>query len=433
MRRSLRFVPWLLALIAARCAAEVQLSLPLEGYYRAGRYMPVRVVVRGEGAGPLTLSADGAVPISLQLGGMGEGADVIVPLLVVSEPLGPISWSLPNGRSGRLEARLTSLGEDDRLVGYSGANAADAAPLFAGKTIIPISLDVATPLPGAVMAWEALDGLVIDRAPDNSHVSFLTVGGTAIVVRSATAPEPGWLQWRWVGKTWVMSKAPVGPGGAIVPEAYEPTYGWNPGRPAHVRRQVLLLAVVFAIIAVALTLWRSKLAVVAVVTLSVAATGALVYRAARQSPVEGAGGTVLVRRGGLFQADEWVYFKSLAPAAAEFPCYWGTKPVFPSVRYVERTGMRLECGPDGIPLRFTYQLGPDIPIAFLMRMPVTRNDSRSPNPTAHDSPLWPVVRQLYLGSGSRAVGETEPAPALIADPEPWWSDEWPDIVVEPGP
>jgi hypothetical protein len=417
--------------LAFPCAAEVQLSLPLEGYYRPGRYMPVRLVVRGEGSGPLKLTAEGAVPVWLDVGSTGNAIDVTVPLLVVRAPLGPLSWSLPNGRSGRLEARLTPLGEEDRLVAHSGTDAADAASLFPGKTIVPIALDLAAPLqaPRAVMAWEVLDGLVVDRAPGNHQVSFLTVGGTAVVVRSATAPEPGWLQWQWVGKTWVMFQPPAGPRGVVVPAAYDAASGWNPGRPPHLRRQALLLAAVFAIVVVGLTLWRSRLAVAAVVALSVVATGALVFWTARQSTVEGAGGTVLVRRGGLFQGDEWVYFKSLAPAAAEFPCYAGTKPIFSSAEDVERTGMRLECNPDGIPLRFTFRLQPDATIAFLTRMALARSDMRRPDPEANGSRLWPLVRQAYLGSGTRAAGETDAASAPF-EPDPWWAEEWPDVVVE---
>ena len=139
--------------MAVPCAAEVQVSLPLEGYYRAGRYMPVRVVVRGETAGELTLSADGAVPTIVRLS--GHDANAIVPLLVVREPLGPLGWTLPDGRTGQLQARLIALGEQDRLVGTSGTNANDAAVLFRDKTIVSVSLDLADPIPDPAMAWEA--------------------------------------------------------------------------------------------------------------------------------------------------------------------------------------------------------------------------------------------------------------------------------------
>ena len=57
--------------------------------------------------------------------------------------------------------------------------------------------------------------------------------------------------------------------GAIVPEVYDPTYGWHPGRPAATRRQAVLIGVLFSVLAVAATLWRSRFAVVAVIALCV--------------------------------------------------------------------------------------------------------------------------------------------------------------------
>jgi len=191
------FTALMVTAAALPCAAAVSVSLPLEGYHRAGRYMPVRVIVQGEPAGELTLSADGAVTTTLQLN--GAAADVIVPLLVVTDPLGPIAWSLPDGRKGTVETKLTALGDQDRLVGYSGGNAGAAAGLFAGKTIIPVALDLAEPLRGQVAAWETLDAAVLDRPPPDFTVRFLAVGGTAIVVRSPAQPPDVVLPWRRVG------------------------------------------------------------------------------------------------------------------------------------------------------------------------------------------------------------------------------------------
>ena len=424
MRRLGLTLPLLLSLLALPCAAEVQVSLPLQGYYRAGRYMPVRVVVRREKAGELTLSASGAVTTTLQLN--GRAADAIVPLLVVRDPLGPITWMLPDGRQGRVEAELTPLGEQDRLVGFTDADAAAATPLFAGKSIIPVPLDPSRLLHKPVPAWEALDAVVLDERPVGA-LPFLTASGTAVVVRGEVAPKANWLPWRRVGDAWVMAQQPLGPRGAIVPEAYEPAYGWKPGRPMSVRRDLLLIAVVFAILALALTLWRSRLALVVTVVLSAGATAALAYRAGRQGVIATAQASVFVRRGENFQADHWTYFKSIAPTSARFQPGVMTKPVFASPTHAERCGLKLACDPEGLPTKFLFQLNTDTAMAFITREAIHRASDKPPDSDARASPLWPLVRLAYLGPGARAAGEV-PADAGAGDPE--IERHWPGIVIE---
>jgi hypothetical protein len=415
-------VPWLIVLAAALpCAAEVRVSLPLEGYYRAGRYMPVRVVRSGEPTGDLmTLSADGAVPTMVQL--TSVPTDAIVPLLVVTEPLGPITWSLQGGRKGTVETKLTALGGDDRLVGYSGGDAGAATALFAGKTIIPVALDLAQPLREPYAAWETLDAAVLDRAPRSAA---LAAGGTAIVVRTGARPSANVLPFRQAGDAWVMSHDPLGPRGVIAPEAYEPTYGWHPGRSPAVRRQVVLIAVLFTVLVVAATLWRSRLAVAAVVTLCVAACGALAYRASHQSPVTAARGVVLVRRGDALQSDQWEFYKSMAATTAEYRPAPMARPVFASAQHYQRAGLRLWCDPDGQPILFTFPLTPRTSMAFLTRSAAPTSDER-PDPTARDSPLWPLVREGYLRPGFRAAGEVSGA---RRDGSTVQQEPWPGIVV----
>ena len=420
MRQDLRLVPHLvpgLVLLAAAlpCAAEVSVSLPLEGYYRAGRYMPVRVVVKGEPAGELRVSADGAVTTAIQLD--GRTADLIVPLLVVREPLGPVRWSLPDGRGGTVGTKPIALGEQDRLVGFAGGDTGATAGLFAGKTVIPVSLDATNPLRGPPAACESLDAVVLDRAPPEYLARSLAAGGTAVAVRSAAQPEANLLPWRRAGEAWVLSNDPVGPRGAIVPEAYLPTYGWRPGRTPETRRQVVLIAVLFSLFFFAATLWRSRLAVIVVVGLSAAACGALAFRAGRQSPVTVAGAVVFVRHGGIFQVDQWEFIKCMAPATTGFRPTLAARPVFASVGHFERSGVRLACGPDGMPLAFTFPLTPESSMAFLTRL-ASPTDAL-PDPAARGSPLWPLVREGYLRPGWRAAGEIK-----------WGFDEGPEVQRE---
>jgi hypothetical protein len=383
--------------------------------------MPVRVIVQGEPAGELILSADGAITTSLQLN--GAAADVIVPFLVVTEALGPIAWSLPDGRKGTVETKLIALGEQDRLVGYSGGGAGPASGLFAGKTIVPVALDPALPLRGPRAAWETLDAAVLDRDPRSAA---LVAGGTAVVVRSEARPNANVLPFRRAGDAWVMALDPVGPRGAIVPEAYEPTYGWHPGRPAAVRRQVVLIGVLFSVLAVAATLWRSRLAVVAVIALCLAACGALAYRSGRLSPVTAARGTVLVRRGDVAQADRWDFYKSMAATTATHRPDPMARPVFASAQHFRRSGIRLTCRSDGQPMAFTFPLTRQTSMAFLTRGAAALSERRV-DPAARASPLWPLVQDAYLRAGMRVAGEVVEAPPESPSGQ---TEVWPGVVVD---
>src|SRR5690348_13227570 len=79
--------------------ADVSVSLPLQGYFRPGRYMPVHVQSRGEGA-PLVLAADGAVPTEYRPSG---NADLVIPWLVISDSPRDVRW--PGGGNANVPLR----------------------------------------------------------------------------------------------------------------------------------------------------------------------------------------------------------------------------------------------------------------------------------------------------------------------------------------
>ena len=433
MTRSARLLLCLVGATAATapCAAEVRVSFPLEGYYRVGRYMPVRVVVRGEGAGPLTLAADGAVPVTLQLS--GGGADGIVPLLVVREPFGGLRWSLPDGRAGSVEASLVPLRDHERLVGYSGGTAAaalaSATPLLENLSLVPVPLGLSLPLPGMTVMWEALDAVVLDNPPSAYRLPFLAPSTTAVIVRTAQEPSGAAEPFRRQGDTWVAERIPTGPVGAIAPEAYGPVYGWKVGRPAELRRRVVLLGVLFMILAMAASLWKARLAAGVLVILSILVTAGFDVWSSRQSPVASVDGLVVVRTGSdRFHADGWTYFKSLAPATATFPAVRDAKPVFASSRHFERSGARLECQANGDVLWFSFALGPDTAVAFRTSERYWPSDNPPPDPAARGSPLWPLVREAYLRRGARAAGEVPAGP--VHGPGEGPPQHWPGIVID---
>src|ERR1700678_3855786 len=96
-----------------------QLSYPLQGYYRTGRFMPV--AYEGNG-GRITLKMPGAVETD---GDYSESG--IAPVLVVGD-LGP---------------SFHALTPEQRLVGIATGQPFNPQSLFPATSIIPIQLDVA--------------------------------------------------------------------------------------------------------------------------------------------------------------------------------------------------------------------------------------------------------------------------------------------------
>src|SRR5215212_35497 len=94
---------WLACIVcmfALEARGAVELSFPLEGYWRPGRYMPVRVEARDAGE-YLEIAGAGVVPARVMTsGGRFHG---VVPVLVMSEPRGLVQRAMRQvGASERL-------------------------------------------------------------------------------------------------------------------------------------------------------------------------------------------------------------------------------------------------------------------------------------------------------------------------------------------
>src|ERR1041384_660037 len=173
-RRSLLFTLFL-CLLSALCASalkpisprmpetHIQVTLPLQGHYRPGQYMPVRLAGTSDRAtAHATLRIDGTDLLPLVLPIPNSQVDAIVPLLALRVPILQIKWTIADDPPHLVRAPLHLLAEDERLVGFTAIDLAFARPLFPGRRIIPISLDPIDPLPGPPAAWEALNAVVFD-------------------------------------------------------------------------------------------------------------------------------------------------------------------------------------------------------------------------------------------------------------------------------
>ena len=351
-----------------RCACgAVSVSLPLEGYYRPGKYMPVRIVTTGEQS-PVMLQAAGAVTTRFE---PTANADAIVPWLMVSDSPTGLRWRSQSDAAQTVQPSLRPLNEGDRLVACAGADTNTAGVLFPGRNVIPISLDVSRPLLEPAQAWQSLDGVVLSGSAaarlTRKQIQTLLAGGTAIGIASPEKPDPYW-PWRQSGQLWVLRPLSATTFG-INADAYSPTYDWDRGWPAAFRGQIVFAGALFCILFTAGGLWRSRRVIWALIGLSALAIGLLAGWSARQSPVLEKSVENSVRGNGLVQTERWSFRSPLRASTFGVPVPGAglIGPVFASGRQLAETSVQLDCGPVGTPERFGVHLERGQSLAFVTR------------------------------------------------------------------
>lgn len=414
----------LILLLCAAASAQVKVSLPLNGHYRPGKYMPVRVVATLDNANSAAVTLSGTrgsapdvLPTVLPL--IDGRADAIVPLLPLRSPVYQITWSVDDGPVRPVAVPLHALSEDQKLVGFTAIDMEIARAIFPEHRIIPMQLDPADPLPGPAAAWETLDAVVFDSG---AHVSdarcqALLANGTSIVVRSSTQPDTRW-PWRQVGDCWVLAPRLLGPRAVISEDAYRPTYSWLAGWPRSFRTRIVLAGVLFSLAAILLCLWRW--AWLAVVPLAAVAVALVAWWRVEQSPLLQVSGAVIIHSSELTQTDRWFYQTSPDPLPAGFAIATLTHPFFASPSHARGIDMTLTCRNDGTPIAFAYQLPPKQRLAFCARQvtPPARPPADLMQPVL--TPLRTFVRQLYEQHDTTLLGEL---PGTTAD-------EWPGVVMQ---
>jgi len=386
-------------LVPGRAMAAVEVSLPLGGYWRPGKYMPVRVMAR-EAGNSLEIGGDGVVPVRLML---REGRfDGVVPLLVISEPreIG--------------DRPMRQVRPEQRLVGFTTIDIPFAQELFAGDTIVPIQLSAADPFPGAAAAWEMLDAVVLDNTISNVTEQKLRELGTCGVV----------VAWR-PGE--VSRPNIIGPRAAAEDlAAFAPVQGWAADWPVAFRRGVILCAVAFSIIALGVGMVRLRYSAVVLVILCGAATVGLWMWWKNRPAVLIKCGAIVVRDGALAQRDLWVYQATASGSDSKMPWSDVMRPYFESK--MDRVAMRpvLVCGEDGMPREFEFHLMAGQKVAFLMRsmIPTPQGPLREAQPM---SPLERLAKRMYLHEGVQIAGESD---SMMKLELPKYGEQWPTLVIE---
>jgi len=340
--------------------AEVGVSLPFDGRYRAGRFFPVRVVLHS-GPASVRISGEGALRTTIENAREGE---IVAPVLAVSDSLASIAVE------GNARVELKPAGEHERLVGIADADIGVAKVLFPSDQLHPVTLDMGRPLLEPVIAWTGLDAIVLSASArarvNDAQLSALLAAGVVIIVNDANAPDDRW-PWEHLQDAWVLRHEVAGPRESVVPEAFSPTYAWDRGLPAATRRQIVLLAAIFAILAVGLSMWRSRYSTVGFIGLCVVA-GGLVYTAYLRRPVELAMEKTIALKGPrLTQLDQWTWRASLREGRFTQTASGLTLPVFGTAHQIGKLDMQLKFDGMSGPVAYEFRIGPGESIAFVTR------------------------------------------------------------------
>ena len=389
---------------------ESGITLPLGGYCRVGRYLPVRVV--GEASDAPIVAGAGVVPVAIRDREMIS--DVVVPVLVTSDQ-----------PAIDRAAALRVLSDNQRLVGLVGpATAGDARSLFPDREVIALKID--WPLAGPAMAWESLDTIVIAGAdaPDGVTISTLLGAGVTFAMRSAQRPDMVW-PWRDDGRGWwILNHRPLGPSGS----AFDASFllaSWSPGVSADARRIVVLIGAIVVILALAASLRRGRAAMVTLASVVAGSCLAIGLWTARQSPIRAAGGVIEVVSPPLRQSDVWLCETSVRDAQLQVRAAGMIHPLADADQ-LKQTGLTLVCDREGKPLHFEWQAKGGTKLAFLSRrvQPTDLNPATLANALTR-SPLRMIAQEAYQGGA--VIGEGADAEVQSDAVERWSS-----VILAPG-
>ncbi|HWP39340.1 MAG TPA: hypothetical protein VNL70_00345, partial [Tepidisphaeraceae bacterium] len=322
--------------------AHSRIRLPLEGYYRPGRCMPV-VVEPGGGQG--RLETQGLVPIDLPAGGSG-----VVPALVLAEQAFVLDGidlrALTPSQRLIVDASASPSGDESDL----------AAELFPGCQIIRIRLAAELALSGPTIAWHSADAVIFDHAAGGFRVEDAVANRIALVWRGDDPPESRW-PWRRVGRFQVLNPDLPGFDGAVGGQiAYSPLENWPAGPSAELRRRVVLVGVVVALlILLAALLVGGRSAVLAVTLVAVACAGSIEWWRASQPALRRLEGQIHIVDGPLIQIDQWKYIGSTTGGMGSVDVADNTMPVLLDAAHASKVQLSLEDSGDG-KLRWRFRL-----------------------------------------------------------------------------
>jgi hypothetical protein len=258
-------------------------SLPLQGYYRAGQYMPVKIGASGTTITGMHMVTTIASP---------SPTDRIVPVLFLDESATEIQIN-----NTRLP--LQPLRDTQRLVGLIDTDPSALSTLFATEEAIQIRLafdDLRSAIP---LSFDSLDALVLSpqvfgQLPADT-LGILLDCSVTIAVRS-TLPPDSVHTWQRNGDVYVVQRTASAHFSGTPHEAiYDPALSWRPQRSGEVRWLIVSVAGFVCVAFLALCLLPRKwpaiaaglFAGVALVSITLLSRHPHMQRSSMTAPYEG--------------------------------------------------------------------------------------------------------------------------------------------------
>jgi hypothetical protein len=406
----MKFLRTVLALVVmcAACAsarAQVEVSLPLDGYFRVGQYMPV--YLRAGANAPLrhvTIAGDGLVPTLVG----ARGAEIVVPVLVTSASAREIVVTSA-GSAAPVRLPLRGLPPDRQMIAViRGAGDELGGFIPPAPTIVRVDLDRALVRAAPPVALEMLQSILLDEPSLIKDPGAWLASGVQVLLAGHPPPNRDW-PWIEVQGLSLLRADPLGPRTALLGEdAYLPARGWTPARSRPLRRQVVLAGALFAIAATACALLpRRRAALMALALVTLSAIAAIYTWKRAHGPLHLLAGQVAVDHHPGAQWDRWTYFTTRASTTANAPFIEADRPILIDADQAERARLRLHWSDDPSGRYFEFALDAGQTLGFLSRIARARMSEWTPGPPSARSRFTDLARRLYEKENYAIGGEVE--------------------------
>jgi hypothetical protein len=391
-----------LASVTSPASGAIEVSLPLGPHYRVGKYLPVHV--RGS-IRDVTIGGDGIIPTMVS----SRAGELVVPVLVIGGNARELRVTTSQ-QPDPLLIEIRELAPDRQLIGIVREPRVDVSAFIPpAESIVRVQLDRSLIRIAPPIAFEMLQALVVDDPAliDTTSGDWLAAD-VQLLLAGARPPDE---RWPWIEPQGVsvLALRPIGPASSILAEAgYLPVSAWNPGTAAALRRQVVLAAVLFCIAAVASALLRSRLALVALLLVTIGAAVAMALWSRATSPLRQLGGDIAVDHRLAAQWDRWTYFTSARPGARATMSFLGAqRAILVDAQHAATIELRLRWGDDQAERYFQFTLPAHARIGFLSRVFRPEMPAMIPAPPSATNPWAPLARALYAHEGYAIAGEVE--------------------------
>lgn len=387
----------LMVLIAAplfdREAAGARISLPLEGFYRPGRSMPVRIDEPGKSV--ISLSAELAVPSDISAGWTGVAPLFVFGAFRESELLVHEPGDAP------MRFTLHALQPNERLVALVAGDDSVARSIFPGFAVITVRLAPDFDPLKLLATFQSVDAIVLRDVAPQDLPRYLEAG-IAVAAISRGRPDAS-LPWERVGDCWVLQMPQTGPDSIVGGEdAYIPTQGWRQAASSRLRFRIVLGGVIAALCLLGcLLLPGARIRVAAVLMVSALSCVAILFWRSATPALNSISGNIVVASDGLVRTDHWEYLAAGLDGSG--PLYYRDQPVVYDSNHARAMDLRQQVQLDGSS-RWSFAIPPHGKLAILRRrIEVGTVPAMMSGRT--DSPLELLARQVYLRPGFKVAGE----------------------------